>query len=310
MQKKTGNKVLILGGGRWGQVTYNNLFNESFIKKLQLISRSFKLTNSILKDKKPKIQRRINHKEIKNYDLITICKNNISKIRYLKKLRDFKNILVVEKPLIIKNNINKFLLSFSKKNFFLSLPWFFEDNIKKIINNFIDKNDVSHIKFIWFDNNKKKYGLSKNYEKNIYYSEDIFPHIFSILFNNKFGSTKLEFLSFNIKNKIEYLSFNYNKIKIEVQCSNKINKSVRKIVLNRNKKVIGQVKVLGKYFYVNDNIRNTNTKFHKKLNTLTRQYKYLLNQKNIKEFKNLCYHQILYQNHLYKLCKKSQLKFL
>ena len=90
MQKKTGNKVLILGGGRWGQVTYNNLFNESFIKKLQLISRSFKLTNSILKDKKPKIQRRINHKEIKNYDLITICKNNISKIRYLKKLRDFK----------------------------------------------------------------------------------------------------------------------------------------------------------------------------------------------------------------------------
>ena len=120
MQKKTGNKVLILGGGRWGQVTYNNLFNESFIKKLQLISRSFKLTNSILKDKKPKIQRRINHKEIKNYDLITICKNNISKIRYLKKLRDFKNILVVEKPLIIKNNINKFLLSFSENFFFKS----------------------------------------------------------------------------------------------------------------------------------------------------------------------------------------------
>lgn len=120
MQKKTGNKVLILGGGRWGQVTYNNLFNKSFINKLQLISRSFKLTNSILKDKKTKIQRRINHKEIKNYDLITICKNNISKIRYLKKLRDFKNILVVEKPLIIKNNINKFLLSFSENFFFKS----------------------------------------------------------------------------------------------------------------------------------------------------------------------------------------------
>ena len=307
MQKKTGNKVLILGGGRWGQITYNNLFNESFIYKLQVISRSLNLAKSILKNKKIKIQRKLNYKEIKNYNLITICKNNISKIRYLKKLSNFKNILVVEKPLIIKNNINKFLRSFSKKNFFISLPWFFEGNIKKIINNFIDKNGVTHIKFIWFDNNQKKYGLSKNYEKNIYYSEDIFPHIFSILYNDKFSSTNLEFSSFNIKNKIEFLFFDYNKIKIEVQCSNKINKNIKKIVLNRQKNIIGQIKISDKYFYVNDNIKNTNTKFHKKLNTLTRQYKDLLNQKNIKEFKNLCYYQILYQNHLYKLCKKSQL---
>ena len=80
MQKKTGNKVLILGGGRWGQITYNNLINESFIYKLQVISRSLKLTKSILKDKNTAIQRKLNYKEIKNYDLITICKNNISKI--------------------------------------------------------------------------------------------------------------------------------------------------------------------------------------------------------------------------------------
>tara|TARA_B100000787_G_C16170817_1_gene286421 strand:+ start:515 stop:1432 length:918 start_codon:yes stop_codon:yes gene_type:complete len=305
MQKKTGNKVLILGGGRWGQITYNNLFNETFIYKLQIISRFLKLTKSILKNKNTKIQKKLNYKEIKDYNLIIICKNNISKLKYLKKLYDFKNILVVEKPLIIKNNINKFLLFFSKKNFFISLPWFFEDNLKKIINNFIDKDDASHIKFIWFDNNQKKYGLSKNYDKNIYYSEDIFSHIFSILYNDKLGSTNLEFLSFNIKNKIEYLSFNYNKIKVEIQCSNKINKNFRKIVLNKNKKIIGQIKILDKYVSVNNNIKNINTRFRKKLNNLTRQYKYLLNQKNIKEFKNLCYYQILYQNHLHKLCKKS-----
>ena len=307
MQKKTGNKVLILGGGRWGQITYNNLFNESFIYKLQIISRFLKLTKSILKDKNTKIQRKLNYKESKSYNLIIICKNNISKIKYLKKLYDFKNILVVEKPLIIKNNINNFLLYFSKKNFFISLPWFFENNLKKIINNFIDKDNASHIKFIWFDNNQKKYGLSKNYDKNIYYSENIFSHIFSILYNDKFGSTNLKFLNFNIKNKIEYLSFSYNKMKIEIQCSNKINKNLRKIVLNKNKKIIGQIKILDKYININDNIRNINTRFHKKLNNLTRQYKYLLTQKNIKEFKNLCYYQILYQNHLHKLCKKSQL---
>ena len=68
-----------------------------------------------------------------------------------------------------KNNINNFLLSFSKKNFFISLPWFFENNLKKIINKFIDKDNASHIKLIWFDNIQKKYDLSKNYDKNIYY---------------------------------------------------------------------------------------------------------------------------------------------
>lgn len=305
MQKKTGNKVLILGGGRWGQITYNNLFNEGFVYKLQIISRFLKLTKSILKDKNIKIQRKLDYKKIKSYNLIIICKNNISKIRYLKKLYDFKNILVIEKPLIIKKNINKFLLFFSKKNFFISLPWFFEYNIKKIINTFIDRGDTSHIKFIWFDNNQKKYGLSKNYDKNIYYSEDIFSHIFSILYNDKFNSSNLEFLSFNIKNKIEYLSFNYNKIKIEIQCSNKINKNLKKIILKKNKKIIGQIKITNQYYYVKDNIKNINTKFRKKLNNLTIQYKYLLSQKNTKEFKNLCYQDILYQNHLHKLCKKS-----
>ena len=52
MQKKIGNRVLILGGGRWGQITYNNLLNENFIEKIDIISKTLKLTNSILKKKK------------------------------------------------------------------------------------------------------------------------------------------------------------------------------------------------------------------------------------------------------------------
>ena len=71
----------------------------------------------------------------------------------MKKLKDFSNILVIEKPLIIKNNIKKFLLFFSKK-IFISLPWYF-NLIKKIIKNFINSSNVNHIKFIWFDDNKK-----------------------------------------------------------------------------------------------------------------------------------------------------------
>ena len=192
MPKKIGNKVLILGGGRWGQITYNNLFNLGFVYKLEIISRFLKLTKSILKAKDTKIQRKINYKNIKSYNLIIICKNNISKIRYLKKLQNFKNILVIEKPLIIKNNIKKFLLFFSKKNFFISLPWFFEYNLKRFIKNFKKKGHVDQIKFIWFDNNQKKYGLSKNYDSNIFYSEDIFPHIFSIIYDDKAKSSNRE----------------------------------------------------------------------------------------------------------------------
>jgi ribosomal protein L24 len=133
MPKQIGNKILILGGGRWGQITYNNLFDEAFIEKLQIISKSLKLSKSILKDKNIKIQKKIDYNKIKNYNLISICKNNISKLRYLKKLYNFKNILVIEKPLIIKKKINRFLLSFSKRKFFLSLPWYFETKIKNNI---------------------------------------------------------------------------------------------------------------------------------------------------------------------------------
>lgn len=308
MQEKIGNKILILGGGRWGQITYNNLFNTNFTHDIQIISKFLNLSKSILKNKNVRIKRKINYSKIKNYNLIIICKNNISKIKYLKKLKDFSNILVIEKPLIIKNNIKKFLLFFSKKKFFISLPWYFEFNLKKIIKNFINSSNVNHIKFIWFDDNKKKYGLSKNYDKNICYSEDIFSHIYSIIHDDKSKPSNLKFSSFKIKNNIEYVIINYKKIKIEIHCSNQINKNLRKIVFNNNKKIIGQIKISDRYFHINDKIKKIHTKLNKRLNNLTTQYKYLLNEKKIKKFKNLCIQQILYQNQLHILCKNYKNK--
>ena len=154
MQEKIGNKILIwvvVDGGKY----HNNLFNTNFTQDIQIISKFLNLSKSILKNKNVRIKGKINYSKIKNYNLIIICKNNFSKIKYLKKLKDFSNILVIEKPLIIKNNIKKFLLFFSKKKFFISLPWYFEFNLKKIIKNFINSSNVNHIKFIWFDDNKK-----------------------------------------------------------------------------------------------------------------------------------------------------------
>ena len=115
MQRKIGAKVIILGGGRWGQVTYNNLIKLKLINKIILISRRISLKKNILENKNVNIYRNFNFEKYKKFNLIIICKNNHNKINYLKKLSKFKNKVVIEKPLIIKKNIKVFLKLFEKK---------------------------------------------------------------------------------------------------------------------------------------------------------------------------------------------------
>ena len=118
MLKKIGHRLIILGGGRWGQITYNNLCDINEVCTLELISRTLKLNYSILKKKNIQIRKNFNINFVKQFDLIIICKDNFSNLKYLKKIINFKNIVVVEKPLIIKNNLNTFLTKFKKKKFF------------------------------------------------------------------------------------------------------------------------------------------------------------------------------------------------
>ena len=49
--KKIGYRVLVIGGGRWGQITYNNLSSLASISELNLISRTLNINNSILNNK-------------------------------------------------------------------------------------------------------------------------------------------------------------------------------------------------------------------------------------------------------------------
>lgn len=126
MQKKIGYRVLVIGGGRWGQITYNNLSSLASISELDLISRTLNINNSILNNKNITIKKNLNFKKLKKYHLIVICKNNISKFKYFKKIKHLKSLIVIEKPLIVKENLKKFLLYFKKGNFFVSLPWYFE----------------------------------------------------------------------------------------------------------------------------------------------------------------------------------------
>ena len=71
MQKKIGYRVLVIGGGRWGQITYNNLSSLTSISELNLISRTLNVNNSIL-NKKYNNKKNINLKELKKYHLINM----------------------------------------------------------------------------------------------------------------------------------------------------------------------------------------------------------------------------------------------
>ena len=276
------------------------------VSELNIISRTLNINNSIINNKKIKIKKNLNFKEIKKYDIIIICKNNISKLKFFKKIKHLKSIIIVEKPLIIKNNLKKFLLSFKKDKFFISLPWFFEKKLKKIFYNLIFIKKIDRISFLWYDRINKKYGLKKNFDKDTYYVEDIFSHIFSLLYEKIYKNNNTIFSSFNIEKKIENLKFNFNGIKISLKCSNKTQRKFKNITFFKGEKRISEIKISDKFFLIKDNLKKKRKKITNKSDNLVKQYKYLLNKKNINEFKNTCYQQILYQSHLNKLCKKFQ----
>lgn len=303
MQKKTGFKVLILGGGRWGQVTYNNLESLNTITDLHIISRSLNQKNSIL-NKGVEIKRNLIIKKAIKYDLIIICKNNITKNNFFRKVSSFKNFIVIEKPLIIKKNIKIFLKLFYKKNFYISLPWYFENKLNKIINDINIKYDINRINFIWYDSPKIKYGLKKNFDKDIYFSEDIFSHIFSILNNDTFDVKKLIFNSFTVQNNIEYLNFSNENLEINLKSSNKNNKSIKKITFYTNQNKIFEIDIYRKYFLIKNLLSKSRKRIIRNFNNLLLQYEHILTRKNLYEFKKFCYYQILYQHQLSRLCKK------
>lgn len=305
MLRKVGDDVLIVGGGRWGQITYNNLIELKFINKIILISRKINLKKNILKNENIEICKYFNLKKFQRYDLIIICKNNDKKINFLKRISDFKNKVVIEKPIILKRNINFFLNKFKKKNYYLSLPWYFDYDLKKIYINLFKQNKINKIKFIWYDNSKIKYGLKKNFDKKICYVEDIFSHLFSIL-NLKTSELKnLEFKNFKITRNIEYLSFFYNKIEIQVECSNKLKKNQRCIFFYNNKGILFRFLISDKFFRLFNTKNKIVHKSIRNLDSLKNQYKFLLNKGKKNYFKKLCYFQILYQNQLHNLIKRS-----
>ena len=188
----------------------------------------------------------------------------------------------------------------------MSLPWYFEKKIKKIFYNLISIKKIDRINFFWFDKINKKHGIKKRFDKDTYYVEDIFSHIFSLLYEKFYKSNNTIFSSFDIKKKIENLEFTFNDIKINLKCSNKINKRYKLIIFFKGEKKISEIKISDKHFLIKDHKTNKKREIANNSDNLIKQYKYLLNQKKTNEFKKACLQQILFQNHLNKLCRKFQ----
>lgn len=306
MQKKIGFKALIIGGGRWGQITYNNLRKIKEISRVEIVSRTLDLNNSIITDKKIIKKYNLILKQASHFDLIIICKNNSSKLKYLKKIINLKSIIVVEKPLIIKNNLNIFIYNIKKKSFLISLPWFFENSLKKKIFNYISINKINVINFYWYDSPNKKYGLEKKFDDSIFFCEDIFSHIYSLLYNKE-KKNIIKFVSFKNNNNIEYLEFFFENIKINLNCSYKVNKAFKSISFKKNHKTVSKININNKNFLVKNYLKNKDLIIKNNSDNLIKQYKYILNHQNKYDLKYLTNKLIIYQNNLSKLCKKSQL---
>ena len=64
----------------------------------------------------------------------------------------------------------------------------------------------------------------------------IYFHMFSLFYEKFYKSNNTIFSSFDIKKKIENLEFTFNDIKINLKCSNKINKRYKLIIFLKEKK--------------------------------------------------------------------------
>ena len=92
----------------------------------------------------------------------------------------FKAAKALGDKLVVALNSDDWLIN-KKGKFFISLPWFFERKLKKIFHYLIFSKKIDRVNFFWYDQVDKKYGLEKKFDKDIYYTEDIFPHIFLTL---------------------------------------------------------------------------------------------------------------------------------
>lgn len=246
-KKKINKNILIVGSGRWARVYISEIFNNfnkiktifvftNYSENLKRWAELSKINNIVLIKK---------FSEIKKIDCkyVIITTKNEKNYSLVKKFLLLDYFILVEKPfhLTLKNfdKLNFFIKN-RKKKIFLSSQFFFAAYLYYLKNKIIKKNNILKIIIQWFDKpNEKRHGMIKNQNFKVSFNEDIFYHIYSILFIF-LGNWSIKIKKKEIPKKNFYkffLNFNTCEVLLNSSRMNKSRKRILKFYL-KNKKVL------------------------------------------------------------------------
>jgi hypothetical protein len=290
---KKNKKILIFGSGRWARIyiSYLKKYSQSiyvYTYKKSLLEKNFdtkKVKNLFITN---------NLKVLKDliFDRIIIANKTVSHVKSLKKIAKLgkRNIpCLIEKPFSQNINYLNTTKYFIKQNY-LSLQYSFSDYffyLKKKIKG----QNILCISMFWYDKASEK----KNYNKKMFFIEDVYYHFFSILRffipNDLLDLQKADNLSINKSN----LKFKTNKILVQLFVKKSCNLKKRILVIKTKNGMykIDFVKLnIVKMYFQNRLVK----KFKKNLLLIKRQLFYFLFL-NLKIKKNsLIYLDVLLKN--------------
>ena len=276
--------VLIVGGGRWAEVHYNEIKKIKKIKKVDFFSIYNK--NYLRKNyssSKTTIYSNKKYINILNYDYVIIATRWKNQKFFLESFLNKNNHILCEKPYLLgKKYYQKVFNSLNKKNynFFISSPWLFNLNLKKI-SKYFKKQEFNQIRLFWLDkNNQKKYGRIKRFDKSIPFSIDIITHIYSII--KIISPTTYDYIKtskifdYKMTNNYELINLKSTKQNTMLKFSRNSKKNLRKVILS-NKKLNYTINFNKKNISIFKNSVKINS-FKENNNEIFLQHKYMIDK--------------------------------
>lgn len=241
-------ELIIFGGGRWAKEIYNEAKKIKKIKKFFFITKNKNfLKNRDKANSNTIVLKKFKKNILKKKSKIIICNKVENHNIILKKIINFKNDILIEKPLFL--NAKSLTLVKNKKNIYFSNVFAFDKYLiffsKKLKRKKIIKSEI-----IWSDKEKEfRRGMYKTHNYKINYTFDVFSHLITLAkFTglNEFNSInnfiikrfKKNFSIFQIfSNNINYI-FKVNRVDSQrkrlIRCSD----NLRKYEINFSKNII------------------------------------------------------------------------
>ena len=276
-------KLIIFGGGRWAHEICKEANKLSFLKRIILITNNYNFKKNNY-GKKIILLKNFSKKIIDKKTKIIIANKSEKHVDALKKVSNFKNHILIEKPLFTKLDDIKYVVS--KKNIFFSRIWSFDKYLLSFTN-LTQNYRIKKISIYWHDPFKeRRFNQIKKHNLRFKYSLDIFSHLLNIIeIITKQRIKKIDKFLIKKNDKNESIfSFNLNKIKCNFLISRIKKKRKRCIILfdsnkhthsldfSNNTKILKPKKIKNN---INYNYKNTKN--------LKKMIKYFLLESNTKK---------------------------